>query len=201
MAAILIDIGGVLAPDLWAGAAVAWGSRLGITPQAFMDAVFAGNDEQILIGRTTDDQWWTVIADRLGIDRETTAEIRLDLGRRETWDQPLLTCLRDIHDRARIALVSNAWPGTRPRLAEAGVLEIADAVLLSYELGYAKPDPRIYEAALRQVGADPAEALFIDDAPGHVAVARSLGLAGHVHTETGATIERIEAFVTRSATR
>jgi putative hydrolase of the HAD superfamily len=41
----------------------------------------------------------------------------------------------------------------------------ADSVVLSCEVGCAKPDPRIYATALRGVGADPADALFIDDTP------------------------------------
>ena len=68
--------------------------------------------------------------------------------------------------------------------------------VLSGEAGYAKPDQRIYHAALRQLAASPGRALFIDDTPGHVAAAEALGLAGHLHISTATTITRIEDFVT-----
>lgn len=63
--ALLIDVGGVLLPDHLPGAAQAWGRRLGVRPEAFLAALFAGNDDRILIGRTSEADWWDIIAERL----------------------------------------------------------------------------------------------------------------------------------------
>ncbi len=62
-------------------------------------------------------------------------------------------------------------------------------------MGYAKPDPRIYTAALDAIRTGPADALFIDDTPGHVEAARSLGMTGHLHTDTDVTLRRIDDFL------
>jgi putative hydrolase of the HAD superfamily len=193
--ALLIDLGGVLAVDHPAAAATAWGDRLGIAPNAFLDALFAGNDDQILVGRVGATAWWRIVAERLHIDEEAAATIRADLAARQTWNTALLGGLRRIHGRATITIVSNAWPDVRAGLGEAGLLDLADTVVLSCEAGCAKPDPTIYEIALRSVGADPADALFVDDTAGHVDAARSLGLSGHLHTDTGETLTRIERFL------
>jgi putative hydrolase of the HAD superfamily len=75
------------------------------------------------------------------------------------------------------------------------MLGITDEILLSCEVGHAKPDPRIYRAALRRLAASPRDALFIDDTPGHVTAAQSLGITGHVHTSAADTITRIENFL------
>ncbi len=53
----------------------------------------------------------------------------------------------------------------------AGMPDIANAIVLSCEAGYAKPDVRIYQAALRKLAVAPSDALFIDDTPGHVTAA------------------------------
>ncbi|ONI80421.1 hypothetical protein ALI22I_44720 [Saccharothrix sp. ALI-22-I] len=193
--AILIDIGGVLASDRLTAAAIEWGTRLGIPPQGFLNALFGGNDDHVLIGRTDEESWWDVIRDRLGIDPGLIDEIRGDLASRQTWDRALLEALHRLRGLAKIAVVSNAWPHMRSRMANAGLPDMVDAVVLSCEIGFAKPDPRIYAAALRGVGARPAEALFIDDTPGHVAAARSLGMTGHVHTSTTDTLARIQKFL------
>lgn len=193
--ALLIDIGGVLLLDHLTAAATAWSDRLGIAPHAFLDALFAGNDDGILIGRVTEAAWWRVIADRLHVDEEQAATIRADLRARQTWNTTLLAGLHRVRTRATITIVSNAWPDARASLADAGLLDLADSVVLSCEAGYAKPDPRIYTAALRGVQADPADALFIDDTPEHVDAARSLGMSGHLHTDTGHTLTRIAKFV------
>lgn len=128
------------------------------------------------------------------MEAAVTGEIRRDLTARHVWDAALLDCLRGLRGRAAVAIVSNAWPEMRAGLTAAGVPDLVDAVVLSCETGCAKPDHRIYEAALRRLGAEPAEALFIDDTPGHVDAARSLGMTAHLHTDTTETITRIEAF-------
>jgi putative hydrolase of the HAD superfamily len=193
--ALLIDIGGVLVADHLTAAADAWGNRLGIAPHAFLAALFAGNDDQILIGRTSEEAWWRVVADRLHVDEDRAAAIRADLLARPRWNTALLAGLHRIRARATITIVSNAWPHIRAGMAGAGVLDLADTVVLSCEVGYAKPDPRIYATALHSVRADAADALFIDDTQAHVAAARSLGMSGHLHTGTGETLARIENFV------
>ena len=57
-----------------------------------------------------------------------------------------------------------------------GVLELFDECVVSYEVGVMKPDPGIYQEALRRSGL-PAEAcVFIDDRPGNVEGARRVGM-------------------------
>ena len=193
--AILIDIGGVLIPGYLPAAAAEWGDRLGISPQEFLAALFGGSDDQVLTGRVSEPQWWAVVAGRLRAGPGLMAELQQDLASREAWDSTLIAHLRRLRGRARTAIVSNAWPGTRARMARAGMLDIADEIVLSCEIGYAKPDPRIYTATLQRLAVSPGRALFIDDTPGHVTAAESLGIIGHVHTSTAGTITRIERFL------
>jgi len=79
------------------------------------------------------------------------------------------------------------------------MLDLVDELVISAEVGCAKPDPRIFEIALDRVGARPGDALFIDDTPGHVAAAQALGIAGHVHTDSASTIEAIQDFLAKSS--
>jgi putative hydrolase of the HAD superfamily len=193
--AILIDIGGVLIPGYLPAAAAEWGDRLGISPQEFLAALFGGSDDQVLTGRVSEPQWWAVVAGRLRAGPGLMAELQEDLASREVWDNALVAHLRRLRGRARTAVVSNAWPGTRARMSRAGMLDIAEEIVLSCEIGYAKPDPRSYLAALQRLAVRPAHALFIDDTPGHVTAAESLDITGHVHTSTAGTIARIEDFL------
>jgi putative hydrolase of the HAD superfamily len=50
----------------------------------------------------------------------------------------------------------------------------------SYELGFHKPDERIYRAALEHLGAEPEECFFLDDRPENVAGARAVGIDAHL---------------------
>ena len=56
------------------------------------------------------------------------------------------------------------------------VLSVFDQYIVSYEVGTMKPDPRIYQEALRRSGL-PAEAcLFVDDRPANVEGAARVGM-------------------------
>jgi putative hydrolase of the HAD superfamily len=51
-----------------------------------------------------------------------------------------------------------------------------DAVVVSYEVQLAKPEPEIYRVMLDRIGASPADALFVDDRADNIQTARELGL-------------------------
>jgi len=191
--AVLIDMGGVLTTV--PGFDEAWAARLGLAREEFLRAVYAGSDETVLVGTVSEADWWRIVAGRLGITADVIDEMHLDLAAREKWDDALLALLRGLRGSVPIALVSNAWPDTRARLARDGMLDLADEFVLSGEVGYAKPHPRIFGIALERLGATPADALFVDDTPGHVAAARALGISGHVHTGTPSTIAAIRDFL------
>ena len=75
-----------------------------------------------------------------------------------------------------IVLVSNCGYSTRPMLAAKGLLDLVDAAVLSCEVGTAKPDPEIYQIALRSLGVLAADAVFLDDQPGYCAGAAAVGV-------------------------
>lgn len=79
------------------------------------------------------------------------------------------------HRGIRTAVVSNIAWDIREVLDPAGAE--ADEIVLSYEVGAAKPDPRIFEAALARLGVDPAHALMVGDSMENDGAARELGCA------------------------
>jgi epoxide hydrolase-like predicted phosphatase len=57
--------------------------------------------------------------------------------------------------------------------------DICHAIVDSSEIGIRKPDPRIFEIALTQLGGiDPRRAIFVDDFAANVAAAEALGMRG-----------------------
>ena len=67
----------------------------------------------------------------------------------------------------KLGIVANHWPEpawvVREEIAEFGVLERVDAVVLSGEVGARKPEPAIFEYALEVLGVEPFEAMFVGD--------------------------------------
>lgn len=95
----------------------------------------------------------------------------------------------------RTAVVSN-FDGRLPALLEAlGLLGALDAVVLPAQIGAAKPDPRIFEAALRRLGARAGEAVFVgDDHERDLAGARAAGLTA-VDVASLATLAELPARI------
>jgi HAD superfamily hydrolase (TIGR01549 family) len=74
----------------------------------------------------------------------------------------LVTLLRA---RLRVAVISNNTVAEQSeKLATFGFAPFVDALVTSEEVGAAKPDPRIFRAALARVGCEPHEAVMIGDA-------------------------------------
>lgn len=174
--AAIFDLGGVVFRLDWDGVAAEWGARLGITREAFLSAMFGGNDDQVLIGRMTEDEWWVLASRRLGVDDAFRRAFEADLDGRETVNRKLAAYIETLRPRYRTAYLSNAWSGTRERLRARGVLDIVDEAIISAEVGVAKPDPAIFRIALERLTVEADEALFVDDAEANVEAARALGM-------------------------
>jgi len=76
----------------------------------------------------------------------------------------------------KVAIVSNCEEQARGLLGSLGVTPLADALVLSCEVGASKPSARIFERALEALGVSAEAALFVDDNPGFCAQAAALGL-------------------------
>jgi putative hydrolase of the HAD superfamily len=78
---------------------------------------------------------------------------------------------------ARLAVVSNWDVSLHDVLERTDLRRLVDAVVVSAELGAAKPDPAIFRAALERLGAGPAGAMHVGDSLEHdVAGARAAGV-------------------------
>ena len=91
---------------------------------------------------------------------------------------------------AGTAVVSNWDVSLHDVLAATGLRPLVDVVVTSAELGVAKPDPRIFAAALETLGAAPGEALHAGDTPDEdVAGAQAAGIAAVLVARDGAPDE------------
>ena len=73
--------------------------------------------------------------------------------------------------------MSNAWDDLRDVLEKGWKIAAAfDAIVISAEVGVAKPDAKIYHIILDRLGVAPAEAVFVDDFSENVAGARAVGM-------------------------
>lgn len=99
-----------------------------------------------------------------------------------------MALLEAVRPHMKIALVSNGVSETqRGRLTRCPFTPLLDAVLISGEIGISKPDPRMVEMALAQLGCtNKREAILLgDSATADIAAARAAGIDSiHLHLRT-----------------
>ncbi|MCY3868921.1 MAG: HAD-IA family hydrolase [Gemmatimonadetes bacterium] len=181
---ILTDLDGVIriwSPEIHLTAERATGLPEGAIPgTAFLDNLLP----LVITGQISDDEWRRRIADLLSQDfPEANAERAVELWSASPGEvnSEILGILRACRKKAQLVLISNATSRLSSDLRQLGIAGDFDYIINSSEVGFTKPDPNIYFAALATVGAIPNQALFIDDNAGHVAAATRLGIAGHTY--------------------
>lgn len=87
--------------------------------------------------------------------------------------------IQQLHGKMKIALVSNGVSSIqRSRLAKCPLTPLFDAVLISEEAGVAKPDPKLLEMAMEQLGCkDKKQAIMMGDSlSADIAAANAAGI-------------------------
>ena len=91
----------------------------------------------------------------------------------------------------RTGLVSNSWGDHYLRH---GWDDMFDVVVISGEVGMRKPEERIFQRALDEVGLPAGACVFVDDHPVNVRAATDLGLVAVHHTDYARTAAELEAL-------
>ncbi len=82
----------------------------------------------------------------------------------------------ELKPKYKIGMLSNAAGNWLDELFRPEQLELFDAVVLSYEINYIKPHPKIYQAIEQKLGAESRECVFVDDREGYCTAAEDLGM-------------------------
>jgi HAD superfamily hydrolase (TIGR01509 family) len=95
--------------------------------------------------------------------------------------------LRALHASGlKIGLISNTQRSLTTFQSHFALDGLFTAAVSSFDHGYMTPPPSIFEAALKQIGADPQEAVMVGDSlPADIAGARGLGMRAVLLSRTG----------------
>ena len=89
--------------------------------------------------------------------------------------------VRRLRARYKLSVLSNADVSLRGRLERDGIHTLFDDVVVSAEVGMAKPEPAIFRLAADRLGLAPRECVFVDDWDDNVTAAREVGMLGVLH--------------------
>ena len=110
-------------------------------------------------------------------------EIEKDWLAHVRFNDELISFIRELKAEYKIGLISNATsPFFHTVMALSGTIDLFGAVVVSSEVGHAKPEPEIYKIMLSRMEVNPEEALMIDDGQANIDGAKRVGMAGHLFT-------------------
>lgn len=195
---VLFDYGGVLVRTEDDSLRRAWARRLGLERGELDRIVFESETARLAgIGKLDEAEHWRWVAHHLGLSPEEAVTFEVDFFAGDRADPELVALLHNLRPRYKTGLISNCWPSLRSTLNHQQLDGLFDTLILSCEVGVAKPDPRIYQEALRQLGVAPHEAVFIDDFPANVEGARALGLHAIHFRDTPSLKRALQAILPR----
>ena len=193
LAAVIFDWGGVFVQRPPGSARRALERRLGL-PAGGLGAFF--NEDDWLLhstGQQTEAEFWERVCAGFPVapDQSLARAVWTHLFVGPPVRPQLVELAAALRGRVRVGLLSNAGPVLRH--VAAGQLPLFDDVVISAEVGCRKPEPEIYRLALRRLGAEPEETLFVDDTERNLLAARELGIRGHRFRTPGRLKEALEA--------
>ena len=184
--ALLVDLGKVLVRFEGARTLRALDAASGVPAETLRPFVFGPLERELDLGRLSPRAFFRAVESAAGIPG-IPDDVWIPAWR-DIFEPDLaaLGALSRVRRDVRRVLVSNTnalhWEGV---LRVFDVPSLVDALVLSFETGAAKPEARIFDAALRAAGASPEEVLFADDRGDYVAAARLLGIPGFVVSGPG----------------
>lgn len=123
--------------------------------------------ERVYIERLTD------FLRRQGVTDEELIAAAQEAYRRDWFEHMVLYedtvhTLEVLRPRFKLGLITNGPVRTqRPKIERFRLVEYLDVLIVSEEVGVAKPDPAIFQLALERLCVQPADALFVGDSPEH----------------------------------
>lgn len=183
--AVIWDLGGVIVRTHDRSGRARWEKQLGLKPYELSKLVFEGEmGRRASAGQATPDDVWVWVADQINLPQEKLIDLAKDFWGGDRVDEDLMAFIRKLRPKYKTALISNNWSDLRDALEqEWDIADAFDDLVISAEAGLVKPDPRIYELSLRNLGIVPGASVFIDDFVENVEGAQAVGMQA-IHFKT-----------------
>lgn len=194
--AVFFDLGGVILRTEQTEPRTALAEGQGLTYAEIEKLVFeTDSSRQASLGLISEAQHWHNVADSLNLSDDRIEYLRTEFFAGDRLDLNLLALMRTLRPAIRVGLISNAWTGLRDWITAHKFADVFDDMLISAEIGFAKPDARIYQAAMHNLQVLPNESVFLDDTLRNVEAAQKIGMHAIHFLHAGQAIAQLKALL------
>ena len=184
---VFFDLGGVIVRTEYQSPRQRLADRLGMEYDDLNKIVFdSETGTQASIGAITSLQHWEAVLKRLKRPAEEIDAIRDEFFAGDIVDRQILDFLRSLRGTHKTGLISNAWSDLRDFIVREKMEDAFDHIVISAEVGVAKPEPKIFRIALEQAGVQAEEAVFVDDFYVNIEGCEKVGMKG-IHFKDAAS--------------
>jgi epoxide hydrolase-like predicted phosphatase len=194
--AVLFDLGGVIVRTEYQAPRQHLAERLGMEYDDLVKVVFdSDSGYQASIGAIAPEAHWDWVIKRLKRPASELESIRHEFFAGDIIDRTLLDFLRSLRGKYKTGLISNAWGDLREYLLREKIDDAFDHMIISAEVGAVKPEAKIYQVALEQVGVKPKEMVFVDDFAVNIEGCEKVGIKGILFKDPDTTIRQLKALL------
>lgn len=158
--------------------------------------VFLKSDEMnayYKLGKMTDDEYWTWALKEWKLQLSVSEIVKLLIKGYETNPDAVDYVKKVRQAGYKTVICSNNFPARINGLHQRfGFLDDFDVVVVSYEVGVAKPDKGIFEALVKESGVEPSELVYSDDDESKMTGAKELGINTFLYTDFPAFVKHLE---------
>ena len=185
--AVFFDLGGVIVRTEFQSPRQQLAERLGMEYDDLDRLVFDSDSSlRAATGEITSADHWASVLQRLKRPDSELSMIRDEFFAGDIVDRTLIEYIRSLRGKYKTGLISNAWSDLRDFVVREKFDDAFDKLIISAEVGAAKPEPRIFQIALEQFGVRPNEAVFVDDFLINIEGCEKIGIKG-IHFENPET--------------
>jgi epoxide hydrolase-like predicted phosphatase len=194
--AVFFDLGGVIVRTEYQTPRQQLAERLGMEYDDLNRIVFDSETGlQAAVGEITSSQHWEAVMKRLKRPVEEMTTIRDEFFAGDIIDRQLLNYIRSLRGKYKTGLISNAWNDLRESLVREKIDDAFDQIIISAEVGVAKPDPKIFQIALKQADVRPNEAIFVDDFYVNIEGCEKVGMKGIHFKDAQSTLQQLKVIL------
>ena len=194
--AVLFDMGGVIVRTEYQSPRQHLAERLGMEYDDLVKIVFdSDSGYQASIGAITVEEHWAWVMKRLKCPVSEMDAIRHEFFAGDIIDRTLIDFLRSLRDKYKTGIISNAWGDLREYIVREKFDDAFDHMIISSEVGTVKPEAKIYQIALEQVGVKPKEMVFVDDFAVNIEGCEKVGIKGILFKDPASALKQLKALL------
>jgi epoxide hydrolase-like predicted phosphatase len=197
--AVFFDLGGVIVRTEYQAPRQKLAERFGMDYEDIEKIVFGGGVNgsamRASLGEITEEEHWLNVLKALNQPASAYEKIRDEFFAGDVLDRGLVAFIRSLKPKYKVGLISNAWSGLRAYIERERFAGAFDHMIISAEVGVAKPSAKIFQIALEQLKVQAKEAIFVDDFIENIEACNNIGMRGIHFKDSESAIKQIKTLL------